>query len=278
MAVVTELLIQGPGPTLSGTLHGGPDGAAVQAVLMHGLTATRHYTLMGSRYLERAGIAAFAYDARGHGRSGPAGGPADYTYAALASDLDAVLGELGVSAPVVLHGISMGAHTAVRYALDHPGRVRGLVLITPAHLPGAEARERSAWEALAAALRGPDPIDAFVEASKLGNIDPSIRDQLELAIRQRIGRHEHLPAVADALEGIPRSAPFASLDELATLAMPAIVVGSQDAVDPSHPLAVAEQWAQALPQARLEVEEPGKSPLAWQGGRLARLVEELVTG
>lgn len=275
MAVVSELLIDGPGPTLAGT-RDGPAEAPVQAVLMHGLTATRHYTLMGSRYLDRAGIASFAYDARGHGASAPAGGPSDYTYAALAGDLDRVLAELAVTEPVVLHGISMGAHTAVRYALDHPGRVRGLLLITPAHLPGTPSRDRSAWDELADALRGADPIDAFVEASHLDNVDAGIRDQLELAIRQRIGRHEHLAAVADALQGIPRSAPFDALEELAALDVPAIVVGSQDAVDPSHPLAVAEQWTAALPQARLEVEAPGKSPLAWQGGRLARFVEELV--
>ena len=66
------------------------------------------------------------------------------------------------------------------------------------------------------------------------------------------------------------------LQELAELTMPAIVVGSRDEVDPSHPLVVAERWAQTLPSARLEVEPEGKSPLAWQGGLLARFAEELV--
>ena len=274
MAGVSELLIPGPGPTLSGTRHG-PESAPLRAVLMHGLTATRHYTLMGSRYLDRAAIGSFAYDARGHGSSQGADGPGAYTYQALADDLRRVLEALEITEPVVLHGISMGAHTAVRYAIEHPGQVRGLVLVTPAHLPGAEAGDRRAWQELAAALRGPDPIDAFIEASRLGNVDASIRDQLAMAIRQRLQRHEDLRAVADALEGLPGSAPFTSLDELKALEIPAIVVGSQDAVDPSHPLAVAQQWADALPQARLEVEAPGKSPLAWQGGRLARFVEEL---
>lgn len=272
---MSELSINGPGPTLSGTRHG-PGDAPVKAVLTHGLTATRHYTLMGSRYLDRAGLGSVSYDARGHGHSAAAGGPQDYTYEALAADLGAVIDQTAGEAPVVLHGISMGAHTAIRYALDHPGRVSGLLLITPAHLPGAQTGDRSAWNELAAALRGPDPVEAFVRASHLENVDPSIRDQLALAIGQRIQRHDHLPAVADALEGVPASSPFDDLAELGSLDLPAIVVGSQDSSDPSHPLAVAEQWAQALPNARLEVEEPGKSPLAWQGGRLARFVEELV--
>ncbi len=274
---VTDLAIDtDDGLRLSGTRSGGDDGPA-RLVMLHGLTATRHYTVMGSRHLDRVGISSVAYDARGHGASSPAaGGPPSYTYAHLAADLGAVVDATAGDAPVVLLGISMGAHTAIRFALDAPERVAGLVLITPAHLPSSGAVDRSPWDRLAAALRGPDPIDAFVEASGLDTLPEGFRDQVGAAIRQRIGRHAHLDAVADALQGVPRSSPFDDLQELETITVPSIVVGSRDAVDPSHPLAVAERWAQALPGARLEVEPEGKSPLAWQGGRLARFAEELV--
>ena len=274
---MTDLLIRTDGPTLSATRGGGDDGPA-RIVMLHGLTATRHYTVMGSRHLDRAGIPNVAYDARGHGRSEPAaGGPRSYTYEHLASDLNAVVREVAADEPAVLFGISMGAHTAVRFALDQPESVAGLVLITPAHLPGAGTADRSPWDLLAASLRGPDPISAFVEASHLETLPESYRDQVGAAIRQRIGRHEHLDAVADALQGVPRSSPFTDLEELASLTMPTIVVGSRDEVDPSHPLVVAERWAQTMPNARLEVEPEGKSPLAWQGGRLARFAEELAS-
>lgn len=275
---MSERQILGDGPALSATLAGGDDGP-VQAVLLHGLTATRHYTVMGSRHLERVGIRTAAYDARGHGMSGaPTGGLRDYTYEHLAADLGRVVSETAGDARVVLLGISMGAHTAVRYALDHPDRIAGLVLITPAHLPASGTADRSAWDALAAALRGPDPIEAFVRASGLDQLPADLREPVAAAVRQRIARHLNLGAVADALQGVPRSSPFTALDELAEIAAPAIVVGSRDAADPSHPLRVAELWAQTIPGARLEVEEEGKSPLAWQGGRLARFVEELVAG
>ena len=56
------------GVPLSGEYSG--QGPAV--VLLHGLTATRRYVVMGSRALERSGHRVIAYDARGHGRSGPA--------------------------------------------------------------------------------------------------------------------------------------------------------------------------------------------------------------
>ncbi|MFT4034399.1 MAG: alpha/beta fold hydrolase [Patulibacter sp.] len=270
-----ELCIAADRLTLSATQAGSGPAALV---MLHGLTATREYTVMGSRHLERVGIANVAYDARGHGRSNPSpdGGAGGYTYARLADDLGAVVDATAGDRRVVLLGISMGAHTAVRYAIDRPERVAGLVLITPAHLPGIGMGDRSPWDRLAAALRGPDPIDAFVRASQLELLPEALRASVGAAIRQRLGRHEQLSAVADALQGVPRSSPFDDLAELATIQSPSIVVGSRDAVDPSHPLAVAERWAAVLPNARLEVEADGKSPLAWQGGRLARFAEELV--
>lgn len=251
----------------------------MQLVMLHGLTATRHYTVMGSRHLDRRGIANVAYDARGHGHSQRAAGPADYAYEHLAADLASVVDHVtDPGGAVVLLGISMGAHTAVRFALDHPARVAGLVLITPAHLPGPQAGDLSAWTALADALRGPDPIDGFVRASRLETLPEQFREQVGLAIRQRLGRHDDLAAVADALQGVPASSPFDTLEELASITAPAIVVGSRDEVDPSHPLLVAQTWVEHLSDARLELEEPGKSPLAWQGGRLARFAEELIGG
>src|ERR1700681_1258963 len=72
----------------------GPEGRAI--VLLHGLTATRRYVVMGSRALERAGHRVIAFDARGHGQSAPAPEPAAYTYGLLAGDLEAVLDAAGV--------------------------------------------------------------------------------------------------------------------------------------------------------------------------------------
>src|SRR3954452_4100637 len=103
----------------------GGDGTPI--VLLHGLTATRRYVVMGSNVLERAGHRVIAYDARGHGESDPA---RPYDYPALAADLAEVLDSAGVDR-AVLAGASMGAHTALRLALDQPGRVDGLVVITP---------------------------------------------------------------------------------------------------------------------------------------------------
>jgi hypothetical protein len=85
--------------------------------------------------------------------------------------------------------------------------------------------------------------------------------------------HAHPRAVADALEAVPRSRPFEDLSQLTALTCPAIVIGSRDEPDPGHPLALARRYAQAL-DAQLVVEDSG-SPLAWQGGRVSRLIAQL---
>src|SRR3954447_10997744 len=104
---VGDFTLHTGGVTLSGEEAGG--GAPV--VLLHGLTATRRYVVMGSRALERGGHRVVAYDARGHGRSGPAG---SYGYRELAGDLLAVLDDRRIDR-ATLAGASMGAHTIVRF-------------------------------------------------------------------------------------------------------------------------------------------------------------------
>ena len=98
------------------------DGEGPAVVLLHGLTATRRYVVMGSRSLERSGHRVIAYDARGHGRSLPAVDPSAYEYADLSADLEAVMDASGVDR-AVLAGASMGAHTLLALALARPERV-----------------------------------------------------------------------------------------------------------------------------------------------------------
>jgi hypothetical protein len=53
------------------------------------------------------------------------------------------------------------------------------------------------------------------------------------------------------------------------------VVADRDDADPGHPLAVGEAYAAAIPGARLVVEAPGESPIAWQGGRVSAIIAEV---
>ncbi len=248
-------------------------GEGAPVVLLHGLTATRRYVVMGSKSLERSGHRVIAYDARGHGESEPAPSPDAYGYECLAADVLDVLDSLGIER-AVLAGASMGAHTAIRVALEEPELVAGLVLITPAfhpaHPPGLER-----WDRLSEALRS-GGVDGFVEAYGEGeHLDPRYRDTVLKVVRQRLERHRHPDAVADALRCVPRSQPFPSLDALEDIGAPTVVVASRDEADPGHPFEVGEEYARRIPGAELRVEPEGSSPLAWQGGQLSKVIAEL---
>lgn len=263
---------RGDGLVLAGEAAG--DGAPI--VLAHGLTATRRNVVQGSRHLLGRGRRLIGYDARGHGDSSPAPESGAYEYADLAGDLEAVLDGHGLDRATIA-GSSMGAATAVRFALDRPERVAALVLITPAYRePGQLGPEGLAhWDRLAAALEDGD-IEAFVDASGANELSERWREPARLATRQRIERHRHLAAVARALRVVPRSRPFAALDDLQRLDVPVLVVGTRDEADPGHPLATAEEYARRLPRGELVVEKPGDTPLAWQGARLSRAIGDFL--
>ena len=251
------------------------DGDGPPVVLLHGLTASRRYVVMGSSALQRAGHRVVAYDARGHGSSSPAPDPGAYSYTELAADLATVLDALGIER-AVLAGVSMGAHTCLRVALDLPERVAALVVITPGFDPVefADPRRLARWDGLSDALRS-GGIDAFAEAYGVQRIPEHWRDTVGRALRQRMAVHEHPGAVADALRAVPRSAPFEDLHALEQVECAALVIGSRDEADPGHPLALAEDYAELLPNGRFAVEDEGRSPLAWQGGRVSRLIAEV---
>lgn len=247
-------------------LRGETEGDGPAVLLLHGLTATRRYVVHGSHGLARAGFWTVAYDARGHGESDPAPDPSAYEYSDLVDDLRAVMDGLEVER-AALAGVSMGAHTAVRFALEEPDRVEALVLITPAFDGGGEER----WEGLADALAS-GGIDGFLEAWGADDVSDRFRAAALENARQRLERHRHLGAVADALRVVPSSRPFDGLEALARVDAPALVVGSRDEADPTHRLEVAEAYADRLPNGRLAVEDEGSSPLAWQGGRLSKAI------
>jgi pimeloyl-ACP methyl ester carboxylesterase len=257
--------VERDGAQLSGEAVG--EGPAI--VLAHGLTASRRYVVHGSRVLPRQGYRAVSYDARGHGESDPAPACRGYAYGELARDLGAVVDQVAGGRRCVLVGHSMGAHTLAAHALDAADRVAALVPIGPTFLGASASEETLAyWDRLAEGLeRG--GVEGFVAAYDR-DLDPRWRETLLRITRDRLAVHRHPEAVARALREVPRSSPLEQLAELEFLDLPALVVASHDQADPGHPYAVAEAWAERMPRANLISEEPGASPLAWQGGRLSR--------
>ena len=226
--------------------------------------------------LERAGHTVVTYDARGHGESDPAPAGRGYGYPELVADLESVVAATAGEGRFVLGGHSMGAHTAVAYALRHPERLSGLIVIGPVYAGEISEQRLEYWDGLADALRdgGVEGFVAYVVEHQ--ETDPAWRETVARITRERMRLHRHPEALVDALRDVARSRPFersrsSNRSRCRRSSSPATT-----APIPAIPRAVAEAYAEHLPRARLIGEEEGESPLAWQGGRLSREIAEFI--
>ena len=115
-------------------IHYREAGEGFPVVLVHGFTGnSRNWALTVPALRER--FRTLSVDLRGHGLSAKPTGEGDYTADLMASDVRALLGQLGIS-ECYLVGHSMGGMVAQTFILAHPEIVRALVLVdTAAELP-----------------------------------------------------------------------------------------------------------------------------------------------
>jgi pimeloyl-ACP methyl ester carboxylesterase len=106
------------------------EGAGEPVVLLHGFASTKEVNWVNPgwvRTLTGAGRRVIALDHRGHGASSKLYEPAAYHSATMAEDVRALLDHLSIERADVM-GYSMGARIAAFLAVNHPARVRSLVL------------------------------------------------------------------------------------------------------------------------------------------------------
>ncbi len=130
-------------------------------VLLHGLASQAHiWDLLAPRLIDSFRVVAL--DQRGHGLSDkPDSG---YDFAAITADLDAVLDALAIDRAVLI-GHSWGGNVALQYAVEHPDRVSGLVLIDGGFL---QIGDRQDWPTAAQLLTPPDLLGMPVARLQVG--------------------------------------------------------------------------------------------------------------
>jgi pimeloyl-ACP methyl ester carboxylesterase len=176
-------------------------GPGVPLVLLHpGIGDSRVWDPMMSRLVERHRVV--RYDVRGYGRS-----PLPTSEFSLVEDLVSVLDQLQLE-QVVLVGCSMGGDTALTLALDHPERVRALVLLCPgvSGFPWPDEPELDAeFEALVERRDVPGLVQLGVRLWAAAGADDAAVAQLEAAVPAWFDQGDYLrkdPPVYDRLHEI----------------------------------------------------------------------------
>lgn len=177
-------------------------------------------------------------DLRGSGRSVHAGG---LRWDRLADDVAALLEHLGLERAVV-GGTSMGSAVALRFALRHPRRLQGLVLMSPVY-PGAD---RPLSEAVTVAMQtmkeaGERALDHGIEALRplFETLPPPIRD---VAIEMMLGFDAASVAATTRFLALNQQ-PMESVRELESIDVPVMVLPG---IDPQHPAEVASLYTEHL--------------------------------
>lgn len=210
------------------------------------------------------------YDQRGRGHSAANVRPEEVSLTSELDDLERVREHFGIEAPVLL-GHSWGAVLALEYALRHPTRVAGLILMNPAPVSAADVAEfRKAY----AEKLGPEMEKqrAIAASAAYQRGDPAaVVARYRIHFRPAFNAHEgfeRLMAVlrnaffSQGTDGILRARAIEDrlmrdtwqvpgydvLPTLRTLRVPTLVLASeQDFI----PVKVAGHIAQAMPAARM---------------------------
>jgi 2-succinyl-6-hydroxy-2,4-cyclohexadiene-1-carboxylate synthase len=156
--------------------------------------------------------------------------------------------------PVDLLGYSLGARTALQLALDHPGRVRRLILVgaTAGIASEDERAERRALDGARAARILSNGVPAFAAewaAHPLIASQSRIAEPHHARMAQR-RRGNHGPGLAASLRGMGTGSMDPLWHRLATLPHPTtIIVGEGD----SKYRALAQQMGAAIPRAAVHI-------------------------
>ena len=129
------------------------DSSGVPVLFLHGLSDSWHSFELVLPHLPES-IRAFALTQRGHGDSSRP--PADYRFHVFAADVAAFMDALHLEAAVIV-GHSMGSSIAQCFAIDHPERTLGLVLVASFASLSNNPVAQELWDSVVSEME--DPVD-----------------------------------------------------------------------------------------------------------------------
>jgi non-heme chloroperoxidase len=242
------------------------DASGVPVLLLHGFADSwRSFELVLPHLPES--IHAFALTQRGHGDASRSA--AGYGVRDFAADVAAFQDALHLRRAVIV-GHSMGSGVALRFAIDHPDRTMGLVLVGASPTMGATAAAREFWDSTVSKLTDPVDPDLVRGMTESMLAQPVSRAFLDAAVREGL----KVPALVwkAAFESRWRLEGDYSA-ELSQITAPTLILwGDQDA---RYPRGEQETLASAIAGSRLVAYRGAGHLLHWEEPQ--RFAADLVT-
>jgi pimeloyl-ACP methyl ester carboxylesterase len=224
----------------------------------HGLTSSRatedQLPLLRWDTLTEAGRQVVRYDAAGHGETGGAADPGAYEWPRLATDLLALLDQLGLDR-VDAGGASMGCASTLHAAVRAPERFRRLVLVIPP----------TAWDTRAAQAEQYEASAAYVEREgKAAWLEVAADTQRPAIFADLPPAPMAVDIPDDILPSVLRGAAASDLpspEAIAGLKHEALILAW--AGDPGHPESTAHRLAELLPHSQVQIATELKDLFTW---------------
>lgn len=174
----------------------------------------------------------------------------DYSWGGMVTELNAIIDSLN-SAKVILGGVSMGSGTALYTAIRNPEKVKALVLVTPPPAWEVRVAVQALYEKIALRAR-PDHLPEFLKRIIQRNQDPpEFYEQLFPGTREKLLdlRMSFDPGYYYPIYHGGAISDFPERDELKAVKIPTLIVA--DPNDPGHPIEVAREMHELIPDSRL---------------------------
>lgn len=211
-------------------------GSGPVVLFTHGYQASRKMWAAQAQAVSDR-YTAITWDLRGHGESGTPDDPSRYSHELMLGDMNALLDAAGADTAVLV-GHSLGGYASLLFRLQHPGRVRALVLFGSG--PGyRDAEARQGWN---------DMAERFASSvSKRG------LEILQKASAEVSGASHRSPqALAHAARGMLAQRDSSVMDSITEIDVPTLVlIGSED----KPFIGSSEYMAKKIPGAELVVIE-----------------------
>ena len=175
---------------------------------------------------------------------------ADYSWNGLVEELSGIIDHLG-DEKAILGGVSMGSGTALYTAIRYPEKVKALILVTPPPAWEVRVAVQDLYEKIALKAR-PDYLPEFLKRIIQRNQDPpEFFEQQFPGTRKKLleMRMGFEPSYYYSIYHGGAISDFPERDELTKVKIPVLIVG--DPNDPGHPIEVAREMQQLLPNATL---------------------------